>query len=313
MVTGNNAIRAVVVAEGVLGRLALGEAPAPTPRPTEAVVRVAAISLGRSDLRKVQDAPVGTRLGGDLAGVVERAAADGSGPAAGVRVAGLGFAGGWAEACAVPTSALAPLPDGVGFAQGAALPNSGLTAKHAIDLGGPLLGKTVLVTGATGGVGHFAVQLARLAGARVIGQVRTHERVALVRGAGADDVIVGDDVADHGPYDLIVDGVGGHVLADALRFLDPDGVAVAYGIAGGDPVLSLDLRHFVGGNLYRLRMRNIYRHQPPAEGLQTLIGLTAAHRLHPHVAREAKWADVGEIAQNVIDRAFDGKAILILN
>jgi NADPH:quinone reductase len=308
----SNTINAVMVAEGAPGRLAFGEVPAPTPAPSEAVVRVAAIALGRTDLIKLQVAPAGTRLGGDLAGTVVHAAVDGSGPQAGVRVAGIGPAGAWAETCTVPTNALAPLPDGVPFAHGAALPVYGLTAKHAVDHGGPLVGRTVLVTGATGAVGHFALQLARLAGARVIGQVRTHDRVALARSAGAHDVIVGDDVAEHAPYHLIVDGVGGHVLAGSLRFLDPDGMAVAYGIAGGDPALPLDLRKFLGGNIYRLRMRNIYRRHPAAEGLQTLIDLAATDRLHPHIATEAKWTDMGEVAQNVLDRTFEGRAVLTL-
>src|SRR5262249_36627767 len=154
----------------------------------------------------------GWRPGWDLAGVVDVAAADGSGPRVGARVVGVVLEGAWAERVAVPTHALAELPEKVTFSQAATFPVAGLTALHALAKGGLLLGRRVLVPGATGGVGDFAVQLARLSGARVTAGVRRDDQVAAVRELGAHDVIVGDVIPPTPKYDLIVDSVGGRTL-----------------------------------------------------------------------------------------------------
>src|SRR5437667_9624071 len=158
---------AVVVDPDAPGRLVIRSVPEPTPDRGEAVVRVRAISLNRGEVRRSGMAAAGWRPGWDLAGEVERAAADGSGPRAGARVVGLLGEGAWAERVAVPTHALAELPDKVTFSQAATFPVAGLTALHALAKGGLLLGRRVLVTGASGGVGDFAVQLARRAGGPV--------------------------------------------------------------------------------------------------------------------------------------------------
>src|SRR5581483_794012 len=113
--------RAVVVDPAVPGRLTIREVAAPTPAPSEALVRVAALSLNRGEVRRAASAEAGWRPGWDLAGTVEQAAADGSGPPAGSRVVGLLNPGAWAELVAVPTTVLAALPDGCSFAQAATL------------------------------------------------------------------------------------------------------------------------------------------------------------------------------------------------
>src|SRR2546430_16229086 len=117
-------------------------------------------------------AVAGWRPGWDLAGELERAAADGSGPRVGARVVGLLPEGAWAERVAVPTHALAELPDKVTFSQAATLPIAGLTALHALGKNGMILGKRVLVTGATGGGGDLAVHLPRPGGAHATAPLR---------------------------------------------------------------------------------------------------------------------------------------------
>src|SRR5258705_9329245 len=186
-------ILAVVVDPDAPGRLVIRAVPEPTPDRDEAVVRVHAISLNRGEVRRSGVAAAGWRPGWDLAGVVERAAADGSGPSVGTRVVGFLPEGAWAQRVAVPRNALAELPDKVTFSQAATFPVAGLTALLALGKRGQILGRRVLVTGATGGVGDFAVQLARLAGAHVTASARRADQVAALRQLGAHDVTIGDD------------------------------------------------------------------------------------------------------------------------
>jgi len=120
--------RAVVVDPETSGRLVISPVAAPVPDRGGAVVRVRAISLNRGEVRRAGVAAAGWRPGWDLAGEVERAAADGSGPRVGARVVGLLPEGAWAERVAVPAHTLAELPEKVTFSQAATLPVAGLTA-----------------------------------------------------------------------------------------------------------------------------------------------------------------------------------------
>ena len=186
---------AVVVDPTSPGRLVLRPVPDPIPDRGEALVRVRAISLNRGEVRRSTMAAAGWRPGWDLAGHVERAAADGTGPQVGARVVGILPEGAWAERVAVPTHALAELPEKVTFSQAATFPVAGLTALHALGKNGPLLARRVLVTGATGGVGDFAVQLARLGGAHVTATARRADQVPALRQLGAHEVTVGDEIS----------------------------------------------------------------------------------------------------------------------
>ncbi|NUT32966.1 MAG: alcohol dehydrogenase, partial [Hamadaea sp.] len=124
------------------------------------------ISLNRGEIAFAGRRPAGTVHGFDAAGVVVRAAADGTGPAVGARVAAFG-PGAWAERMAVDATAVAEIPDGVPLADAAALPMAGVTALRTLR-SRPILGRRVLITGASGGVGRYAVQLAALGGAHEI-------------------------------------------------------------------------------------------------------------------------------------------------
>src|SRR5437764_3805439 len=128
--------RAVVVDPSVPERLVVRDISYPTALPSEALVRVKAISLNRGEVRTASSAEAGWRPGWDLAGIVEEGAADSSGPRAGSRGVGMLSSGSWAE-----------LPESVSFAQAATLPIAGLTALWMLERGGLLLDRLVLIVG----------------------------------------------------------------------------------------------------------------------------------------------------------------------
>ncbi|MBE9050087.1 zinc-binding dehydrogenase [Nostocales cyanobacterium LEGE 11386] len=308
-------IRAVVVDPHVSGRLTLRDVDAPTPAANEAVIRVAAISLNRGEVKRSSIAEAGWRPGWDLAGVVETSAADGSGPTVGTRVVGLLRSGAWAELVSVPTHSLAKLPSSVSFALAATLPVAGLTAYHALLKGGLLLGRSVLITGASGGVGHLAIQLAHLSGAQVVAHIRRPEYKNFVKDAGADFIVIGEELSsanEYGPYHLIVESVGGNTLGTALGLLAEDGVTVLFGVSGGAEVTFDAQRFFAtgGASLYGLILFHELKRESAAVGLQRLLSLVEAGQLCPVIDIETSWTEIANLAQQLLNRNFPGKAVL---
>ena len=307
--------RAVVVDPDSPGRLVIRPVPEPVPDRDEAVVHVRAISLNRGEVRRSGMAAAGWRPGWDLAGAVERPAADGSGPRAGTRVVGFLAEGAWAERVAVPTYALAELPDKVTFSQAATLPVAGLTALHALAKGGLLLGRRVLVTGATGGVGDFAVQLARLGGAHVTASARRADQAPALRQLGAHEVVVGDEIPPSPRYDLVIESVGGRTLGTALAALERGGVCVTLGVSAAAEVTFDTRQFFTSGRttLYGFYLFTELGSEPAAVGLRRLADLVAAGQLSPHISLERPWMEIGQVAQDLMARRFPGKAVLTLD
>ena len=235
-------MRALVAAPGRPANIELREVDEPDREPNEAIVEVRASSLNRGECSALQSAPDGWRPGWDVAGVIAETALDGSSPPGGTRVTAWASGGGWAERVAVRSGHLAPIPDDLSFETASTLPVAGLTALGTLALGGSLDGSSVAITGAAGGVGRFAVQLAHDAGAKVTAVVGNLERGERLREFGADDVVVGLE-AEGEPFDLILESAGGPSLAAALTRVSPDGTVVSFGNSSNEPT-TFDARGF---------------------------------------------------------------------
>jgi len=301
-------MRALIHDPDAQGGLRLGEAPDPAPGPSQALVQVSATSLNFADVAFLRRRfGAGAVRGFDASGTVVAAAAGGAGPPAGARVATFGSAGGWAERRAVGTAELAVLPDAVDFGAAAAVPAAGVTALRAVRRLGSVVGRRVLITGASGGVGRFTVQLAARAGAHVVAVVGSAERGEGLSRLGASEVVVGlDGVA--GPVHAALDNVGGRVLADTHALLRPGGTVLSIGMASLEPT-TID---FEAARLRAsgTRIEAFVVGSAVAGELAFLVSLLAAGELDPQVGWRGPWERVSDAAAALLGRQVRGKAVL---
>jgi len=233
--------------------LVTGEMPDPIPAAGEVRIRVAASGVNPGDIKKREDA-----FGYGMAYPRVIPHSDGAGRVdqlgAGVSSEWMGRAvwcygaqsyhpfGTAAEFTTVPVDQVAPLPSKVSMEQGACLGIPGITAHRAVHVGGPVNGRTVLVQGAAGSVGLCAVQLARLAGARVIGTVRSSSDEGTAKNAGAHDVVPSDKelisrvraVARDGVDHIVEVAIGANIEAD-IELLKLGGSIASYATDNATP------------------------------------------------------------------------------
>ncbi|MER5257940.1 zinc-binding dehydrogenase [Streptomyces sp. NPDC002855] len=300
-------MRALVVDHSEAGPVRFADVDEPVPSAGETLVEIRHIGLNFGELNYVHQWQAGAVHGHDAAGVVARTASDGSGPPEGTRVA-VGMAPhAWAERVAVSPASLGTVPEGVDLADAAALGIAGVTAFRVLRTRS-LLARDVLITGASGGVGHFAVQLAALAGARVTALVGSPERAAGLCELGADRALT--ELAETGDdrFDLVLDTVGGPLVAQAWSSLAEGGTIHLVGYSSGQETT------FPSGTLFGFgepRSIATYGDMTPTGGeLTDLLGLMAAGKLSAPVGLRGDWQDVGDAVQALFARKVHGKVVL---
>jgi NADPH:quinone reductase len=284
--------------------------PEPEPAANEFLLDVRAYAINPGERRLIEARSRDWRPGQDVAGVVVAAAQDGSGPPVGARVVAVVDWHGWAERVQVPTGRAALIEDHVTFEQAASLPIAGLTALRAVREGGSIVGRNVLVTGATGGVGHLSVQIAKASGARVTALVSSEQRVGDALALGADDAITTLDGYQR-TFWLVVDAVGGPVLTQAVRHMEPEATAALCGTLGGPTELSL--RDFAASTATNARIVGVVHSHPPhtkGQDLAVLADLVARGLVVPRLGLVRDWKETPDALAALGARAFRGKAIL---
>jgi NADPH:quinone reductase len=316
----------VVSTEGPSG-VQVVEAAQPVRGEHEVLVEVHALGvswpdllLSRGEYQLKPETPF--QLGVDLAGVV-REAPDGSGLAAGDRVACCLPYGGGADLVAVSADAVFPLPDAVTFEKAAALPMNYLTAQFALATRAQVReGETVLVHGAAGGVGTATLQVAKGYGARTIAVVSTPEKADFVRSLGADDAVLVDgflgavqELTGGRGVDVVVDVVGGDLMTDSLRSLGPLGRLLVVGFTGGSiPEVkvnrlllnNIDVRG-VGWGAFAMVRPGFMREQ-----WEALLPMLESGVVDPPVQTTYPVEDVARALGDLAERRVLGKTVLSL-
>ena len=307
--------------------LQLTEIETPTPGPHEVLVRVRAAGVDRGTWHLMAGRPYAVRLafglrrpkfpvaGRDVAGVVERVGADVTSFAIGDEVIGTAD-GSYADFAVVPVTRLARKPASLSFEEAATLPVSGATALQAVRRAGVEAGDRVLVIGASGGVGSYAVQVASARGAEVTG-VASGTKADLVRSLGATRVI--DHTREEidsagGRWDVIIDVAGLRPLSLLRRCLEPDGTLVIVGGEGGDRWLggthrqlaALALNPFTGRRLTALMSKET------AADFAELADLADRGELRPVLERTYALGEAAKAIDHLVAGHVRGKVAVSL-
>ena len=282
----------------------------PTPDADEFLIEVAAFSVNRGELALLRMRPNGWRPGQDVAGTVVAAAENGAGPSVGTRVFGIVDGAGWSEKAALKISRHAELPDAVTFEQAASLPMAGLTALRTVRIGGDLLGRRVLITGANGGVGRFQIELAANAGASVTAVTTRTEKSHELIDLGANEVVSNLDEPT-GLYALVLESLGGAALEKSVRKVEPHGTIVIVGNSLNERS-SISLYDFIGHEGARLQSFVSYASGSPDDNdLGILASLVEAGKLRPTLGHVGPWSELASAIGLLAERKLSGGKIVL--
>ncbi|MEW1864950.1 zinc-binding dehydrogenase [Streptomyces sp. NPDC088194] len=291
---------------------ALGEVDLPSPRSGEALIQVTDIALNRADFLYLSDPSSTFRPGIDAAGVVAKAAADGSGPAEGTRVVlHLPSGGAGAEYVAASADRLATIPGDVDSATAAALPLGGLVAQRLLALAGPLRGRSLLATGVGGGVGQVLIQLAVAEGAEITAVAAQGQPTAHMAALGAK-VALDIDAVESGAFDVVLESVGGELGSKTAHKLRPGGQFLWFGQASGDPITLDFFRQLQDGSALTLR-HFVYSDgdgSRDAADMAALLDLASQGRLQVEIGHRGDWAGAGPLLKRMSAGRLRGKAVL---
>lgn len=284
----------------------------PTADSDQLVIAVEAFSINRGETFLLERPPVGWRPGKDVAGTVLAVGSAVTDVCVGHRVVAHPGQGGWAEQVAVEAERVALLPDAVDFRTAAALPLAGLTALRLTRVTGPLAAREVLLTGASGGVGHAFVQLAAAHGAIVTAVCAESARGARLLELGAAEVVADVREAD-GPFDIALESTGGEAMGIAWARLRQRGRLVWFGQAGRKPA-QMDFLDWSGATSGSLR-RFDYAEDDTSVGtdLAALVRLVASARLQIEIGLIADWAQTPDAIEALLARRVRGNAVLTLS
>jgi NADPH2:quinone reductase len=299
-------MQALVADPTVASGMRLADVTEPAAGANQVVIDVRHVSLNLGDLNDARSGrvPAGEVVGSDTAGVVRQEAADGSGPPLGARVLALTRRA-FAERAAIDVTSLAEVPDSVDLAEMAALPVAGLAALRALRAAGPVLGKRVLITGASGGVGLFAVQLAARAGADVVASTGSDARALGLAGSGANQVTVGLEQIDQ-PVDVILDTVGGSQMVEAWQLLAPGGNLQSIGWASREPAVFPPY-----ATVGPAKALSSFLNNPPyAADLAILVKFSRDEILRAQIGWRGPLDRFADAVDALLSRSVRGKAIL---
>ncbi len=305
------------------------ELPTPTPAKGQVLVRIQAASLNFPDLLIVQNKyQMKPELpfvpGSEYAGIVEAVGEGVTELKVGQPVACLSGTGGFATHTLAPAKLCLPLPPGFAPVDAAAFIMIYATGHHALlDRGQLKAGETVLVLGAAGGVGMAAIQIAKVAGARVIAAASTDEKCAFCKQLGADETInygtqdlrerLKDLTAGNGP-DVIVDPVGGPFTEPAFRSIAWRGRHLVIGFAAGDiPALKINLALVKGASIVGVFWGDFARREPKANAvmMQELAGWYAQGKIKPAIDATLPMRELKAAYARMGSRQVRGKLVLI--